>query len=264
VRTGFLRAGAAVAAAAGLLATAGTAAAYHDATNIVSNCLKAHPPYIAKVTPTSAKVSYEYHDDCWYPAKTWLVVKQGNHTWRADEGRTEGSGNGWRTRSVDLHNLARNAKFEVKSAIEYIGADGESSGTWFETAYRPATDVWFRALASRAPYDRSGTVHLEFQARSFPQARGSELWPYGQINVEVFTTVNGRAMDPVALKLEYCHQLCEWREDLNGFDPGMHVRMQVKIANSTYAPAFADATLHSKWLEFTIGPGSDRSATGTT
>jgi hypothetical protein len=264
MRSGLLRVATGVATAAGALALASAAVAYHDAEQSFSSCLKAHPPYIAKVTPTSAKVSYEYHDDCWYPAKSWVVVHQGNHWWRAGEGHTDGTGNGWRTRTVDLHNLNRNAKIEVKSAVEYIGHEGESSGTWFETAYRPATDVWFRALASRTDRDYAGTVHVEFQARSFPQVAGYELWPYGQINVEVFTTVNGRAYDPVALNLEYCRRLCEWRSDLTGFNPGAHVRMQVKITNSTYAGAFADTTLHSHWLEFTMGPGSDRSATGTT
>lgn len=248
-----------------------------DASAPASRCLSAHPPDVVKVTPTSARVTYEYHDDCWFPAKSWLQVKTGGQSYRAGEIFTKSTGDGWKTHTVELSNLKTGASFNLASGVDYFGGLGESSPVFFDTAYEPATHVRFRVLGSpgRPDVRGSASVHIEVDAASFPQLRGHELSPYGDITVSIFMVVNGKSENPVTLGLHACfterelHKpsnnwfTCEWRGDLNGFDPTMSLRMQARIENTSYAGSFPGATLHTKLIEFKAGDGGDHVVTGT-
>jgi hypothetical protein len=92
--------------------------------------------------------------------------------------------------------------------------------------------------------------------------------PYGNITVSVFTTVDGKPYEPVALHLESCgigytdvpprgHRagLCYWRAKLQHFTRGEQIKMQIRCLNTTYDPAFSDAVVYLKPVEFTAGYG---------
>jgi hypothetical protein len=237
-----------------------------DAETPVSDCLKAHPPNVERVTPTSARVTYQYHDDCWYPAKSWLVVKTGGESRSEGVIFTKSTGNSWFTQTIELKNLKSNSFFVVKSAVEYFGVARESSEVHFETTYRRPTDFFFRALSE--DYRENPSILVEFEASSFPQNPHQDLTPYGNITVAVFTTVNGKPYDPVTLRLESCgigytdvpphgHRagLCYWRANLQHFTRGEQIKMQIRYLNTTYDPAFSDAVVYLKPIEFTAGYG---------
>ena len=227
----------------------------HDAAQHVSTCLKAHQPVVEKVTPTSATVTFEYHDDCWYPAKAWLEVRGNGDWYRVGEEKTKGTGDGWTKRSFDLNDLNSSVTYQTRSAVEYIGVAGTSSETWFEPRYEPARDVRLRALGDKG----AGSLYFEFEAKLFPQRQGQELWPYGNNTVTIYTQVNGNAANPVTMDLAFCKRgICQWRTEMREFTPGDQLRFQVAVSNSTYAGSFPNTTVHTKWLDYTAGEGGER------
>lgn len=199
-------------------------------------CIKAHPPSLSKVGPTSATIDVEYNDDCAFPAKVGVKLYRPNAAFLRETTKTSESTKGaWKTASFTISDLPTDKLFRVESSVENFGTDF-SSFVEFQTAFTAPNPLTLQAIGIRGtPHERNQAVDVSVTASGLLER------PPGTTQVTLDSSLDGRPLETVAASFQGCflqERNCVWVYRIEGVPWGAKLGLSATFDNVTYAEGF--------------------------
>jgi hypothetical protein len=199
-------------------------------------CIKAHPPSLNVVGPTSATINVEYNDECAFPARVGVKLYRPNANFlRETSTASESTKASWQTASFTVNGLPTDKLFRVESSVENFGTDF-SSYVEFQTAFAHPSSFTMDVMAIRGrPHENNQVVNLSITAG------GLAVHPPGTTLVTIDGSLDGRPLRTIAASFHQCalqEQRCEWSSRIEDVPWGGKLVLTATFNNTTYAAGF--------------------------